>query len=182
MEHRLIRGARILQQLDEVSTVPALRQNITTAFPDTKKRQHATGEVAVHNIQYVPYIGMKMLHVKSTATSNGHQYNQSLQFNNVTFEGADTDENVTFTASDGTDAHVQPLDLTQLNVKVRCSCLDFYYRFANYNSQDKSLVGKAPRVYVKKTNRPPVNPSRVPGMCKHLLKLVDELRANGLIK
>lgn len=182
MEHWLIRGARILQQLDEVSTVPTLQQNITTAFPDTKKRQHATGEVAVQNIQYIPYVGMKMLHVKSVATSNGHRYTQSLQFNSIAFESVDTDANVTFTASDGSDAHIQPLDLTQLNVKVRCSCLDFYYRFANYNSQDKSLVGKAPPVYVKKTNRPPVNPTRVPGMCKHLLKLVDELRHVGMIK
>lgn len=182
MEYRLIRGARILQQLDEVSTVPGLEQNIETAFPTTKKRQHATGEVAVSNIQYIPYVGMKMLHVKSVATSNGHQYQQVIQFNGVAFENADTEVNATFAASDGTDYHITPLDLTVHNAKVRCSCLDFYYRFANYNAQDKSLVGKAPPVYIRKTTtRPSVNPTRVPGMCKHLLKTVSELKQNGLI-
>lgn len=182
MTYRLIRGARILRQLDEVSTVPGLERNIQTGFPNTTKRQHATGEVAVGNIQYIPFIGTKMLQIKSTASSNGHQYQQSLQFNNVVFDPTDTDTNATFTASDGTDAHIQPMDLNAINVKVRCSCLDFYYRFANYNSQDKSLVGRAPPIYVRKSNRPPVNPARVPGMCKHLLKIVDELRKNGMIK
>lgn len=183
MEHQVVRGARIIQQLNEVSTVTGLEQNISTAFPNTTKRQHATGEVAVQNIQYIPYIGTKMLHVKSSTNSNGNQYQQSIQFNNVTFEPTDTETNATFTASDGTEAHVQPLDLSAINVKVRCNCLDFYHRFANYNSQDKSLVGKAPPVYVRKTTtRPSVNPMRVPGMCKHLLKVVEELQKNGLIK
>lgn len=183
MAHQTVRGARILQQLNEVSTVSGLEQNISTAFPTTTKRQHATGEVAIQNIQYIPYIGTKMLHIKASTTSNGHQYKQSIQFNDVVFENADTEENATFTAADGVETHVQPLVLSHLNVKVRCDCLDFYHRFANYNSQDKSLVGKAPPVYVRKTTtRPPVNPTRVPGLCKHLLKIVDELNRIGLTK
>ena len=183
MDFMLLRGARIVQQLEEASTVSGLEQNISTAFPNTTKRQHATGEVAVQNIQYIPYIGTKMLHVKSSTNSNGHQYQQVIQFNNVVFEGGDTEENATFTASDGVETHVQPLDLNALNVKVRCNCLDMYYRMAPYNAQDKSLVGKAPPPYIRKTvTRPSVNPMKVPGICKHLLKLVDELKKNGLVK
>lgn len=182
MNHQLIRGARILQQLNEVSTAPKLRQNVVTAFPNTRKRHNATGEVAVNTMVYVPYIGTKLLHIKAVTASNGHQYQQSLQFVNVVFESVDTDENVTFTGSDGIEYHMQPVDLAKNNVKVRCTCLDFYHRFANYNSQDKSLVGKAPPVYIKKTDRPPVNPTRVPGMCKHLLKLVEELQRTGMVR
>lgn len=183
MEHQLVRGARIIQQLNELSTVAGLEQNISTAFPTTTKRQHATGEVAVQNIQYIPYLGMKMLHVKATTRSNGNQYQQVIQFNNVVFEGGDTEENVTFNAVDGVETHIQPLDLNQLNVKVTCNCLDFFHRFAAYNSSDKSLVGRAPPVYVRKTTtRPPVNVLRVPGACKHLLRLVEELQAIGLVK
>ena len=183
MEFMLLRGARITQQLDEASTVTGLEQNISTAFPNTTKRQHATGEVAVQNIQYIPYIGTKMLHVKSSTSSNSHQYQQVIQFNNVVFEGEDTGENATFTATDGTETHVQPLDLNQLNVRVRCNCLDFYHRFANWNAQDKSLVGRSPNLYIRKTStRPPVNPLRLPGMCKHLLRVVQELQTNGLVK
>jgi hypothetical protein len=181
-EFFVLRGERILQQLEEQSSVPDLETNIVRGFPNTTKRQHATGEVTISNVQYMPYLGMNMLHVKSTSSSNGHEYKQALQFNGVKFEGADTDQNATFQASDGEDYHVQPLELTGHNVKVRCSCLDFHYRFANYNSQDKSLVGRPPPLYQKKTNRPPVNPLQVPGMCKHLLKLVEMLQRYGLVK
>lgn len=179
---RVVRGDRILKQLDEVSSVPDLETNIERGFPETRKRQHATGEVTIANVKYMPYIGMKTLHVSSTSTSNGHQYKQALQFNGVQFEGSDTETNATFQASDGEDYHVQPLDLAGHNVKVRCNCLDFHYRFANYNSQDKSLVGRPPPLYQRKTNRPPVNPTQVPGMCKHLLKLVQMLQRYGLVK
>lgn len=180
-EFRILRGERILQQLEEASSVPTLQQNIERGFPDTTKRQHSTNEVVISNIQYMPYIGMKMLHVKSLAASNGHQYQQALQFMKVEFEPEDTDENATFQASDGEDYHVHPLQLNGHNVKVRCNCLDFHYRFANYNAQDKSLVGRPPPLYQKTTNRPPVNPAQVPGMCKHLLKLVETLRRYGLV-
>lgn len=181
-EYFVLRGERILQQLDEVSSVPALQTNIERGFPETRKRQHATGEVVISNVKYMPYIGMNMLHVSSVSSSNGNQYKQALQFNGVAFEDVDTEQNATFQASDGEDYHVQPLELNGHNVKVRCSCLDFHYRFANYNAQDKSLVGRPPPLYQKKTNRPPVNPAQVPGMCKHLLKLVEMLRGYGLVK
>lgn len=177
----LIRGDRIIQQLNELSSVPDLEDNIERGFPETRKRQHATGEVSVSGIQYTPYVGMKMLHVKSRSSSNGHAYQQALQFNGVEFDSADTPENATFPAADGSEYHVKPLQLTNHNCKVRCNCLDFHFRFAAYNSQDKSLVGRPPPLYQRKTNRPPVNPMQVPGMCKHLLKLVQELQSAGLI-
>lgn len=180
-EFMLLRGDRILQQLYEMSSVPDLEDNIEQGFPHTKKRQHATNEVTVSNVQYMPYLGMKMLHVKSISSSNGHQYQQALQFLRVDFDDQKQPDNATFQASDGADYHIKPLQLSGHNVKVRCNCLDFYYRFANYNSQDKSLVGRPPPPYQRKTNRPPVNPDQVPGMCKHLLKLVDNLTQAGLI-
>lgn len=190
--YMLLRGARILQQLakeelkrvqlDELSTVPQLDQNIRTAWPHTKKRQNATGEVTVANVEYIPYIGMKMLHVRSATTSNGHAYNQSLQFLRVEFGSAESDTAATFQANDGSDYHITPVDLTNHNVKVRCNCLDFHFRFANYNNADKSLVGRPPPPYQRKTqDRPSVNPDQVPGLCKHLLKVVETLQQAGVI-
>jgi hypothetical protein len=183
-QYLLIRGERILQQLKEDSTEDQLDTNIRTAWPNTKKRHNATNEVVINNIQYIPYLGMKMLHIKSTSQSNGHAYNQVIQFVRVNFEDTDTPDNITFTSSDnGTDCHVQPIELTNHNCKVRCNCLDFYYRFAFHNAGDNSLVGKAPPLYQRKTTtRPPVNPTAVPGLCKHLLALVLSLQQSGLVK
>lgn len=182
MEYRLIRGARILQQLDEDSTATQLRNNIVTSFPNTKKRQNATNEVNVTSIQYVPFVGTKMLHVKATTQSNGNAYHQSLQFLRVGFESNNTPENVTFTGSDGREYNIQPIPLASHNVKVRCNCLDFYHRFAMWNFNDNSIVGRAPIPYRRKTTtRPSVNPDHVPGMCKHLLKVIDRMRSDGLI-
>lgn len=179
-EFRLLRGARILQQLDEDSTVNRLRGNIQSAFPNTRKRQHATNEVTIDKVEYIPYLGTKFLHVRSTA--NG-QYRQALQFVRVTFDKQDTPENITFVATDGQDYHVQPISLAAHNVKVRCNCLDFHFRFATWNFSDNSIVGPAPKPYRRVTNtRPPANPDHVPGLCKHLLKLIDELRQAQIVR
>lgn len=186
--YMLIRGERIIKQLAEsqelleFSTAPQLDQNIRAAWPDTRKRQNATNEVSISNVEFVPYVGTKMLHVKSISNSNGNQYKQALQFTQVTFANQDSPNVVTFQAADGQDAHAEPITLATHNVKCRCNCMDFHFRFANYNSADKSLVGRPPPLYQRRTDtRPPVNPMQVPGMCKHLLKLVSTLRGQGLV-
>jgi hypothetical protein len=185
-EYRIIRGARIVQYLDELyedSTVPQLRTNIVQAFPNTRKRQHVIGEVTIANVQFIPFLGTKFLHVKSTSRSNGNAYKQAVQFMRVDFDQEEGPNNITFTAADGRDYHMQPIILTGHNVKVRCNCLDFYHRFAAWNHQDNSIVGRAPLPYQRRTNtRPEVNPDHVPGMCKHLLKLMDELRRQGIVR
>lgn len=181
MEYRIIRGSVIARYLAETSTVPDLERNIQVGFPNTRKRQHVTHEVRVADMEYIPYIGTKMLHVKSDTNSNGHAYHQAIQFNNVVFEPQDTPENITAQDAAGTDFHVQPIKLNNINVRVRCNCLDFYYRFATWNFNDKSLVGPKPAPYVRKTNRPPVNPDATPGLCKHLLAVVEDLQKSGLV-
>lgn len=176
-----VRGSRILDQLNEMSTTTKLRNNIETSFPSTKKRQHATNEVQVTSLEFIPYIGTKMLHVRSTTTSNGHEYKQAIQFLNTVF-GNDPNQ-TSVQALDGQEFRVQPISLINQNVKVRCNCLDFYYRFAHYNHQDKSIVGRAPLPYQRKTqDRPEVNPDHVPGMCKHLLKVVETLRSMRIVQ
>jgi hypothetical protein len=37
------------------------------------------------------------------------------------------------------------------------------------------LEGNPPPPYIKKTNRPPVNPKKSLGGCKHLIALADKL-------
>ena len=180
MVQRVLRGERLLQALEEEATYSQLRQNIQRGFPRTRKRQYATGEVNVTNIQYVPVAGG--LQVNSASRSNGHNYVQTIIFSNVKHN--DGGEGTTFMGTDGEEHTVEPIPLQGSRVKVSCNCLDFHYRFANHNHQDDALVGKPPPLYqrVPGSNRPPVNPARVSGVCKHLIKLVDALRRNGLLR
>lgn len=184
MRERVIRGEHLLRAIEEDSTYPTLRTNIQRAFPDTRKRQHATGEVQIVRKEFVPIQGSHALQVNSQSRSNdGATYQQTVQFTGVNYEPADTPENVTFMGADGADHHVQPITLQQSNVRVRCNCLDFHYRFALWNFNDGSLMGPKPAPYVRKTTtRPPANPLQLPGVCKHIIKLAQDLMGTGLIR
>lgn len=183
MEFKFLRGTRLLQMLNEVSTYPKLNTNIERGFPNTTKRQHATQPVVVTNISYVPYLRNKSLQLAGNARSNGRVYSPTIQFLNVEYQNTDLDTNVTFTATNGQEYHCSQIVLANNNVKVRCNCLDFYYRFAFYNKTDGSLFGRSPRPYIRKTNtRPPANPDKVPGVCKHVIKLLQALEHAKLIR
>jgi hypothetical protein len=54
--------------------------------------------------------------------------------------------------------------------RVRCSCSDFKHRFAWEDRDVNALFGAPPAKYtpVPGSNRPPVNPEHIPGMCKHI--------------
>jgi hypothetical protein len=176
----IVRGARILQEL---SSLTDLERNIAVAFPRTKKREHALSDVTLGEVEFIPYKGMNMLHIRSTTTSkSGHQHKQALQILKTTFLPSVTDTCIVVTDTNGEEFYIEPIAIADHNTKVRCDCLDFYHRFATYNFVDKSLMGSKPKPYVRKTTTyPSVNPTRVPGICKHLLKLTEKLHTDGLI-
>lgn len=109
-------------------------------------------------------------------------YDTVVSFDNVQFIDENDATAISFNAVDGEEYFIKPFVLNTDNAKVHCMCLDFYYTFSAWNDRDDSLQGKSPKPYVKKTDRPPRNPPKVPGMCKHLIKLTDVLKSKGLIK
>jgi hypothetical protein len=70
----------------------------------------------------------------------------------------------------------QDIDVDLTPVQVRCTCSDFYWRFAAHNHKYGCLCGPEPEPYEKKTDRKPVNPDEIPGLCKHLLNVVAILQ------
>ncbi len=173
---------QLIQQMDE-SSIRDLETNIQRGFPNTKKRQYATGPVQIPMVKITPYVPSTSLFIEAQANSSGRRYNPEMLFDSVDYEQEETQTNVTFTGSDNNEYNItQAVPLTGNKVKVRCNCLDFHYRFAMQNARDGSLYGPPPPAYQRKTEtRPPVNPMKVPGMCKHLLKLVDELQKTGIV-
>lgn len=191
---KIIRGARILQQieqeetLEERSTYQNLERRTIGAFPRTRKRQHATHPIQIVRTDFTPYIGTRNLLVRGQARSGTYQnvfYKPMLFFNEVEFQKEEekTNDAVTLKASDNNDYYMLPIDLSQNVVRVRCDCLDFYFRFAPWNFSNDDLFGPKPKPYVRKTTtHPPVNPTRSPGICKHVMKLVLALRDARMLK
>ena len=78
------------------------------------------------------------------------------------------------------------------DIRVWCSCSDYYWTFQFYNVENKvDIYGKYPARYVPKTkkgfeafkkNQPLRNPGRHPGMCKHLMLLLAMLMEKGVVK
>lgn len=185
MKLRVIRGERVVAALLEAATFNQLYQNIERAFPDTPKRQHATNEVTVTSLRYIPVRTTAeggALQLATTTRSNQHEYKQQFLFSDVSFEPEDTEDNITFRATDGREYSIKPISLNGSRIRVNCNCMDFHYRFAQWNYDNETLMGRKPKPYQRKTDtRPPVNPSRVDGLCKHLIKVCDILEQQGLL-
>jgi hypothetical protein len=182
MKFMPVTGENVHQQLLEDSTPRELERNIELAFPNTDRRQHATNEVKIISMKY-HQLPDNTLKVVTQCRSNGHTYIPVVQFTDVTFEPAAAASNVKVTLEAGREAYVTPIMMGTNNVRVRCGCLDFYHRFAHYNLGDNSLYGGPFPPYQRKTTtRPPANPSRLPGMCRHLLRVFETLQQARMVR
>ncbi len=188
---KIIRGVRLLQWMDEEtleerSSYQELERKTISAFPRTRKRQHATQPIQIVRTDFTPYLGTRNLLVRAQARSGTYNnvfYKPMLFFNEIQFEDESTNENVTFKATTGEDVSMLPIDLNDNIVRVRCDCLDFYFRFAPWNFSNDDIYGPKPKPYVRKTNtRPSVNPTRSPGICKHVMKLTHSMRDARMLK
>jgi hypothetical protein len=181
---RIIRGDKFVKALIhlEETTYAELEQGTIKGFPRTTKRQHATDPVRVVQLQLVPFTKTNDLKVTTVINSSGKKYDNTILFKDVVYEDSDQDDNVTFTASDGEEYNIEPIPLSGSEIQVTCNCLDFRWRFSLWNADDKSLYGKNPPPYRKKTNRPPNNPDQTPGVCKHLIKSIEALKQAHLVE
>lgn len=181
MDLKIIRGKRILQQMIQEASYGTLDANTRSKMPPTTKRQHVVPKQYVQTLTLIPALPSKSLKVETTVKGETSNYNTILQFDNVSFEKIETTKNVEVTGVDGKKYYIKPINLKSNNVKVHCDCLDFKWRFSLWNLRNNSLYGQAPSPYTNKSNRPPVNPLKVPGVCKHLIKTVETLQETGLI-
>lgn len=167
-----------LTKLYEIS-IDQIKRNNVVGFPETKKRQHIVNLTNAKEIKFDAYVPSNTLIVGSVTTSNGHNYKTSIRFNKVDF----TDNGiVTFRGTDNEDHSINPLNENSMDVDINCDCMDFRFRFAEFHYQNKSLVGDPPPPYVKKTDRPPINPTKALGGCKHVLALAVKLRQMRIIR
>lgn len=157
-----------------------LSRSAEQAFPGTTARQHNVDQVAVKHIELLPAEG-HLLAKGIVRGSQGKEYQVAIQFEDVEYNPADG--GVTF-VSNGKEYSINPLQKQTTTVKVACTCLDFRWRFAQYNDAKQSLFGPKPSLYAKVPNskRGAANPTHSPGVCKHLLDFADGLNQSGLFK
>jgi hypothetical protein len=180
-----IRGARIEQQLIAETSIATLNQNTLSFQPPSNRRQHVVAPIQVKSLLMIPMRGQRDtgdLKIEARVQSGPKQYDCTIMFHDVIYEDQDRPDNISFLGPDKTEAHIVPIQLARNNAEVRCTCLDFYFTFSKWNQSDRSLYGDPPPQYTPRTNRAERNPTHKPGLCKHLMKVVQELRNEQVVR
>ena len=162
------------------SSLSDLYQSAVDAFPHTTKRQHVTGPVEIKAISWLPYLGMRTLLCRALVENNGNEYNSLILFRGVNFFPQKQPALVEITGQDGQKYFLERMFNDLNNVNVRCNCPDFRWRFRYYDHLDRSLYGHKGAAY-QSAGGPPANPNEMPGICKHLMKLMQNLNDAGLL-
>lgn len=157
-----------------------LRNNVSRNFGADRIRR--SNRIKVANYQAIPSVGDRSILFKANIVGEEAKYIVSVRFTNVSFSNDPQPDYAEIKAMDGMTYHMKKVTASQTQAKVKCNCLDFYYRFSVWNHSKNSLEGDPPPPYVKKTDMPPVNPNRVPGACKHVIKMIDFLRGEQIIR
>jgi len=164
------------------SSLEELYHSAVKAFPNTRKRQHATHPVVIDHITWMPFVGMKTLLVRGRAKNEGKEYNTLVLFKGVAYHESATSGIISLTASDEKEYYLEQLSTEDTDVLVRCNCPDFYWRFNYFNHVDKSLHGKKRAKYEALYDPGSANPQELPGTCKHLMKFMQVLGESRILK
>jgi hypothetical protein len=113
------------------------------------------------------------------AAKSGGEYRAFIMVPNVNVRFMKSSE---FSLNIAPKRYIRPVSLSSKEIKVRCDCHDFRWRFAYYDDQYKALYGATPPPYVPVSNRGPVNPRHLPGLCKHLMAAIKQLHSYGFFK
>lgn len=166
------------------SNLYVLYKSTVQAFPKTTKRQHAIDEIKIIDVNWTPFKGVRTLFVKGMAKNeiNGRDYKPMILFKNVSYHDSKSNQNGTnIVASDGRKIFFEKLNGTN-EVNLRCDCGDFKWRWNFEDYRDRSLYGRVRKKYEAKERPGSSNILEMPGMCKHLIKLVRTLNDSGILE
>ena len=166
------------------SNLQNLYASTVQAFPQTTKRQHAIDPIKIVELNWTPFLGVNTLFVKALAQNgeNGKEYNPMILFKGVEYHNSKDHQNwVEIVASNGSHYVFEQIG-RQNEVLVRCNCADFKWRFNYFDYVDNSLYGRVRKKYEANVNPGSSNPLEMPGMCKHLIKLIQSLNHAGILE
>lgn len=130
-----------------------------------------------------PLAGNKTLTVTGEARGT-KLYPVSITFYNVDFATArDKAHPLTAEVGEGETFFMEQVSEDEHPVQIRCQCPDFYFTWAHYDRKNKALSGPDFPKYQRKTSHyPERNEKHVPGLCKHLVGLLERLEKDRILK
>lgn len=167
-----------------MATLRQLLQGTQKVSPQTLKRAPDGNNKPLLSLEIQPFKGVNNLVVSSKQKMSGRWpkgkrptsskgiYTQVVRFS--------------FKDSGGTVGKNKP-KISKNKVTVRCGCDDYYYKYWFWNKKAKAHEGSSFAPYTRKTppppeGRPEVNPSHTPGLCKHLIFTMNELKRKRQIQ
>jgi len=155
----------------------ALHQNTVSNFPTDRTK----AEVREPKLSLTPMPENNELLVKANVPGKDDIYKASILFQNVNYQQLPKDKQLDlyhflFTNPlNGHKFYIERLSMRGNNVKVDCSCPDFKNTFNTANYSQNALYGASSKLPSKR------NPKNVPGLCKHLWRVVQELQQKGIL-
>lgn len=149
---------------------------------DSPREQNAN-KVQAQEINLIPSLPDNTLTAKARMQSSGKFYEALIVLSGVKFFNEGGHGRQQIQTADGATYYIDPVRPYKANVKVRCNCLDFYFRFSVWDQRDDALTGEPPERYHRKTvNYPPVNPQKISGVCKHIISLANQLKRDRITR
>ena len=173
-DHGILLELTYNQLLSKTKTAPTIK--------DSPREQNAN-KVNVQEVNLLPSLQDKTLTAKARTRGKDKHYETIIVFSGVQYFNEGGHGRQEIQAADGSTYFIDPIRPYKSNVKVRCTCLDFYFRFSVWDQRDDALTGDPPEPYRRKTDSyPPVNPSKVSGLCKHIIGLMKYLKTQRIIR
>lgn len=117
-------------------------------------------------------------------SSGGSIHLQTIVFNKCDWDEVQSEEFPLYVEDkNGKAFYIPMLSTNKTEIQVKCSCPSSRYDWEWYNKNNvkgkSALIGQ-PRKYKKVpgSNRPPRNPNKIPGLCKHLVESLVVLQKN----
>ena len=97
----------------------------------------------------------------------------------IDFLNVDKTENLSI--SEIQESRFPKPSLSRHDIKVFCSCDSFRFTFSEPDRLRNAKTGPSFPGFIRKSNRISRNPNQEPGICKHLITVIDELLSEGFI-
>lgn len=153
---------------------------IKSTKSQVKNQNTFTGKMSI--VKVTPMVGTKTITFFAEAQGS-KLYSMIMRFSGVEFsKELDKKHPVTVNMGDGETVFMSKLEVGKNPVQVRCDDPSYKFTFGYANQQKKALAGRAFTPYKKKTDRAFRNPGNIPGMCKHLVGMVERLKMDGFLR